>query len=689
MSPDSAVNPTSKDSKYLSDASNTLSKNSALNLLNGGSTNLAHLKKLNASGSNNHYQSTTTNGSSSPRACPSSPSSNNFHHKSISSSIHSTNSVNNNNINDPTQNMQNDDPKFFIHQKFDKIIDVTRDLTALSIAAEDGYSISHQRLVKTASGVRELAKRLGKASININVNSIMIVTKARDNSLVYLTRDLAYWLIHDTKKIVYVDSKLKKSKRFGAPSLLEKLALSSSASSSSTLSNYETATNNNNLKSNLRYWTKTMPMETPEMFDLVITLGGDGTVLYVAKLFQRIVPPIISFSLGSLGFLTNFRFEDARKTLTKVFNNGINVNLRMRFSCTVHAPDGSALSSHEVLNEIVIDRGPSPWVSMLELYGNDSLLTVVQADGLILSTPTGSTAYSLSAGGSLVHPEISAVSVTPICPHTLSFRPMLLPDSMVFRVTVPKRSRSTAWAAFDGHDRTELKPGYYVTVSASQFPFPTIVSSPTEYIDSVSRTLKWNVRQQQKPFEHLLTNESRRRYQNLDLNSAFSDHDRKDELSREDDIEDEEAERKESTRHRSPVHHRHHHHHHHSHSHNHHGSGHTSSHQHSHHRHAKANGVEYRRHRKSNASEIYSEGDSSYCTDSEYSNDEDYEDHIDENINSDASRHHSKPSLQLKSHDECDEEVFDSEEEESEPDYDIDYDEEDALSVTISHHSQQ
>lgn len=416
------------------------------------------------------------------------------------------------------------DPLCFIHQKFDGIVEMTDDLSALAIATEDGASISHQRLVKTASGVRELAKRLGKVNIDLHAKSIMIVTKARDNSLVYLTRDLAYWLIHDAKKTVYVDAKLEKSKRFGATSLIEKLGPGIP-------------------KSSLRYWTKKQAIETPEIFDLAITLGGDGTVLYLSKLFQRIVPPTIAFSLGSLGFLTNFRIEDARKVLSTVFAKGINVNLRMRFSCTVHSPDGKALASHEVLNEIVIDRGPSPWVSMLELYGNDSLLTVVQADGLILSTPTGSTAYSLSAGGSLVHPEVSAVSVTPICPHTLSFRPMLLPDSMVLRVTVPKKSRSTAWASFDGHDRTELKPGHYVTVSASQFPFPTVVSSPNEYIDSVSRTLKWNVRQQQKPFEHLLSKESRRRYQNLDLRSAMSERERVEEEEREDAIEEEEYER--------------------------------------------------------------------------------------------------------------------------------------------------
>lgn len=397
----------------------------------------------------------------------------------------------------------------YVHTNFDEAVDVGKVLKALA-SPDNISSFSHSRLVKTASGVRELAKRLGQANIKINARSVMIVTKARDNSLIYLTRDLVYWLITTVRDdlphgmTVYVDSKLRNSKRFNAPSLLKGSPASQDL---------------------LKYWTPEMTNNAPELFDLVITLGGDGTVLYVGGLFQNIVPPVISFSLGSLGFLTNFRFEEYKSQINRVFETGINVNLRMRFSCTVHDGAGKRLATHEVLNEIVIDRGPSPWVSMLELYGNGSLLTVVQADGLILSTPTGSTAYSLSAGGSLVHPEIPAMSVTPICPHTLSFRPMLLPDSMVLRVNLPIRSRATAWASFDGRHRCQLQPGYYVTVRASQFPFPTVVSTPTEYIDSVSRTLKWNVRQQQKPFEHLLSTPTRQIYNddNLDILSLKLD----------------------------------------------------------------------------------------------------------------------------------------------------------------------
>lgn len=160
------------------------------------------------------------------------------------------------------------------------------------------------------------------------------------------------------------------------------------------------------------------------------------------------------------------------------------------------------VESFEVLNDLVVDRGPSPFVSLLELFGDEHHMTTVQADGLTVSTPTGSTAYSLSAGGSLVHPEIPALLITPICPHTLSFRPMLLPDTMELRICVPYNSRSTAWASFDGRGRVELKQGDHIKVTASKYPFPTVCADKqsTDWFDAISRTLKWNERERQKSF---------------------------------------------------------------------------------------------------------------------------------------------------------------------------------------------
>ncbi|GEQ71291.1 hypothetical protein JCM33374_g4972 [Metschnikowia sp. JCM 33374] len=344
---------------------------------------------------------------------------------------------------------------------------------------------SHTDLAQTANGVRMLTKNLAKATIQLHVRAIMIVTKARDNSLIYLTREVAEFLLSRSEGItVYVDSKLRTSTRFDAAGIVSTCPQAAHL---------------------LKFWNKRMITQNPERFDLCITLGGDGTVLHVSNMFQTIVPPVISFALGSLGFLTNFRFEHFRKRMTTVLETGVRAYMRMRFTCRVYTAENRLVTEQQVLNELVVDRGPSPYVTNLELYGDGSLLTVAQADGLIIATPTGSTAYSLSAGGSLVHPGVSAISVTPICPHTLSFRPILLPDGMLLKVKVPASSRATAWASFDGKVRTELKKGYYVIVQASSFPFPTVRSSKTEYFDSVSRNLNWNAREQQKPFSSYLT----------------------------------------------------------------------------------------------------------------------------------------------------------------------------------------
>ena len=373
----------------------------------------------------------------------------------------------------------------FFHQRFDDAVNINK---VLEDVADDEW-LSHSRLMHTATGVREVSKQLQRRAIKRAVKSIMIVTRARDNKLVHLTRDLAEWLLatprygQEVGINVYVDAKLRTSKRFDAPGLLKK---------------------DPRFEHMLKYWTPDLCWTSPERFDLVLTLGGDGTVLFTSWLFQRVVPPILSFALGSLGFLTNFEFEKYKSHLDQIMGDGgMRVNLRMRFTCTVWRVDRNPGAERgaveegeqfEVLNELVIDRGPSPYVSNLELYGDNELLTVVQADGCIFSTPTGSTAYSLSAGGSLIHPSIPAILLTPICPHTLSFRPMVLSDTLALKIAVPTTSRSTAYCSFDGKGRIELKQGDYVTLEASQYPFPTVMRGGNEWVESVQRALRWNVR---------------------------------------------------------------------------------------------------------------------------------------------------------------------------------------------------
>jgi NAD+ kinase len=264
----------------------------------------------------------------------------------------------------------------FYHNRFDDAVDIDKVLEEI----KNDEWMSHSRLVQTATGVREVSKQLQRRPIKRAVKNVMIVTKARDNQLVLLTRELALFLLQtprygsDVGVNVYVDAKLRHSKRFNARGITDQ---------------------DPRFHEMLKYWTPDLCWSQPEKFDLVLTLGGDGTVLFTSWLFQRIVPPVLSFSLGSLGFLTSFEFERYKDHLNRVMGeDGMRVNLRMRFTCTVYrdGPMGHEVEEgeqFEVLNELVIDRGPSPYVSNLELYGDNELLTVVQADGCIFSTPTG------------------------------------------------------------------------------------------------------------------------------------------------------------------------------------------------------------------------------------------------------------------------------------------------------------
>ncbi|KAG2306425.1 hypothetical protein Bca52824_026173 [Brassica carinata] len=234
--------------------------------------------------------------------------------------------------------------------------------------------------------------------------------------------------------------------------------------------------------------------------DLVITLGGDGTVLWAASMFKGPVPPIVPFSMGSLGFMTPFHSEQYRDCLESVLRGPISITLRHRLQC--HIIRDKARHDYEteenmlVLNEVTIDRGISSYLTNLECYCDNSFVTCVQGDGLILSTTSGSTAYSLAAGGSMVHPQVPGILFTPICPHSLSFRPLILPDHVTVRVQVPFNSRSSAWVSFDGKGRKQLEAGDALVCSMAPWPVSTAcqVESTNDFLRSIHDGLHWNQR---------------------------------------------------------------------------------------------------------------------------------------------------------------------------------------------------
>uniref|UniRef100_A0AAV1UNL2 NAD(+) kinase n=1 Tax=Peronospora matthiolae TaxID=2874970 RepID=A0AAV1UNL2_9STRA len=239
--------------------------------------------------------------------------------------------------------------------------------------------------------------------------------------------------------------------------------------------------------------------------DFVVSLGGDGTVLWVSSLFNKSVPPVFSLAMGSLGFLTPFDSKDAVKQLDAVINGGFYMSLRSRLVCTIlrAGKERNIDGNLHALNEVVIDRGPSGALVELDCYCDGLAITKIAADGIIIATPTGSTAYSLSAGGSMAHPSVPSMLFTPICPHTLSFRPLIFHDSATLKIEFPSSSRASAcYVSFDGKNRVCMERGDSIVVRVSSYPLPSIcqVNENQDWFESMITNLNWNQRRAQKPW---------------------------------------------------------------------------------------------------------------------------------------------------------------------------------------------
>eukprot|EP00818_Percolomonas_sp_WS_P009352 CAMPEP_0117446146 /NCGR_PEP_ID=MMETSP0759-20121206/6174_1 /TAXON_ID=63605 /ORGANISM="Percolomonas cosmopolitus, Strain WS" /LENGTH=614 /DNA_ID=CAMNT_0005238371 /DNA_START=128 /DNA_END=1972 /DNA_ORIENTATION=- len=239
--------------------------------------------------------------------------------------------------------------------------------------------------------------------------------------------------------------------------------------------------------------------------DLAICMGGDGTVLHCVRQFLESCPPVLGFGMGSIGFLTLFDVRKYRSIISKVLAKSIHISTRARLTCMIERHDGSKDSqeTYQVMNELVCDRGPSPYLTSLDTFCNGKLITNVQADGLIVATPNGSSAYNMSAGGSIVHPSVVCMLLTPICPHSLSFRPIILPDSVKLKIQVPHSARTSAYLSFDGSNRQELRKGDSVHIETSEWPVPLIVTNDatSAWFRDLSESFGWSKRKQQRAWE--------------------------------------------------------------------------------------------------------------------------------------------------------------------------------------------
>ncbi|KAI8904023.1 ATP-NAD kinase-like domain-containing protein [Gorgonomyces haynaldii] len=219
--------------------------------------------------------------------------------------------------------------------------------------------------------------------------------------------------------------------------------------------------------------------------DLVITLGGDGTLMHCSRLFPQQVPPVLSFSLGSLGFLIPFDFKDVRAAVNQIMQGPVPLVHRMRLEAQVNQEKPITF-----LNDLVVHRGRQAQLTVIDVGVGGQHLTDVVADGLILSTPTGSTAYNLSAGGPIVHPLIQSIIMTPICPRSLSFRPVLLPSELTVDLKLSHRARGHADVSIDGKEVYQFNHSDEMHIKLSPYPVPCV--STDNWLKDIKNTLRWN-----------------------------------------------------------------------------------------------------------------------------------------------------------------------------------------------------
>lgn len=231
--------------------------------------------------------------------------------------------------------------------------------------------------------------------------------------------------------------------------------------------------------------------ELKEM-SLVIVLGGDGTYLRAVRLLKGHLVPILGFNMGYLGFLTAHSVDDVFATIDETLKNKMVIHSRSRIHTSVKLKTGRRLG-FDALNDVVIERGSFSQLISTAVYFDKSYVNHIKADGLIISTPTGSTAYNLAAGGPLLHPETKAMVLTPVAPHSLTTRPLIFPDDKKIVIKVDQQN-STSNLIIDGQKVLELSQDDEVTITRCETDHLAIRRSGHNFFELLKEKLKFGDR---------------------------------------------------------------------------------------------------------------------------------------------------------------------------------------------------
>jgi len=232
--------------------------------------------------------------------------------------------------------------------------------------------------------------------------------------------------------------------------------------------------------------------EIPAGIEMIVVLGGDGTLLSVARQVWNKNIPILGVNLGGLGFLTEITLNELYPVLEKVLRNEFEINEREVLNASV-IRKGKRIAEFIVLNDAVINKGALARIIDLETTINDEYLSTFRSDGLIISTPTGSTAYNLSAGGPIVYPSLHTIIITPICPHTLTIRPIIIPDDVRIRALLKSRDEEVT-LTLDGQQGFRLEFEDVVEVGKAEGRILLIKSPYRHYFELLREKLKWGER---------------------------------------------------------------------------------------------------------------------------------------------------------------------------------------------------
>jgi NAD+ kinase len=234
----------------------------------------------------------------------------------------------------------------------------------------------------------------------------------------------------------------------------------------------------------------TVPASTlARVIDLLVVLGGDGTFLYAADLVGGRGVPLLGVNLGNLGFLTVFSADEVRAAIAAALRGRLEIEERMRLKVTLRCGD-EVRAVRFAVNDAVLSQGALARLIELEAHTGGARVTTYRADGLIVSTPSGSTAYTLAAGGPILRPDLDAMVVTPICPFTLANRPLVLPGATRLHITLGKRARNVVLTV-DGQWGENLAPGDRVEMERARRPLRLYRSPTTDFFEILRTKLHW------------------------------------------------------------------------------------------------------------------------------------------------------------------------------------------------------